>query len=314
MNSDKPKFDVVIICGPTGVGKTSVAIKIAKMFDGEIIGADSMQIYKYMDIGTAKPTPDEQACIPHHMIDIVEPDEPFDAAKFAKMARKKIMELHQRKIMPFVVGGTGLYIKSLTQGMFRDAPSDPDIRRRLKQEAALSGSAFLHERLGQYDPETAERLHPNDIFRIVRALEVYEITGRTISDHHREHRFADAPFNVLKIGLHKDREMLYHRIESRVDAMIEQGLSDEVGKLFDMGYSENLKSMQSIGYRHIADFLRGRLSYDEALRTLKRDTRRYAKRQLTWFKADSEIEWRDPEETEDILGLVSDFVKVRNEK
>ncbi len=195
--------------------------------------------------------------------------------------------------------------------MFRDAPSDPEIRRRLKQEAAFRGSAFLHERLSQYDPDTAEKLHPNDTFRIVRALEVYEITGRTISDHHHEHKFADAPFNVLKIGLHMDREILYHRIESRVDAMTEEGLLNEVRKLLDMGYSQDLKSMQSIGYRHMTEFIRGRLSYDEALRTLKRDTRRYAKRQMTWFRADSEIEWREPGQTEDICQLVTDFMKVR---
>lgn len=305
MNPDKPK--IVVICGPTGVGKTSSAIDVASAFNGEIISADSMQIYKYMDIGTAKPTPQEQARIPHHLIDIVEPDEHFDAAMFAKMAHEKIAELCKNNILPFVVGGTGFYIKSLTQGLFESRPADSDIRKALKAEASEKGTAFLHSQLSRYDPETANRLHPNDTFRIIRAIEIYKTTGKRISEHHQEHGFADAPFQVLKVGLAVEREKLYDRINARTEAMMKAGFLEEVRGLLDMNYSEELKSMQSIGYRHLVELILERLSYDEAVRTLKRDTRRYAKRQLTWFKADPDVIWTEPGKTGYICGLVKQF-------
>lgn len=311
MNPDTLKPNIVVICGPTGIGKTTAGIEAAGVYNGEIISADSMQIYRYMDIGTAKPTPEEQARIPHHLIDILDPDEPFDAAKFAQMAREKIMAFHKQNILPFIVGGTGFYIKALEYGLFSDAPSDMGIRTRLKEEAAAKGIRFLYNRLRGYDPDTAGKIHPNDTFRIIRAIEVYETTGKTISEYHQKHRFSDEPFNVLKIGLHKEREILYDRINRRVDAMVEAGFVEEVKRLLDMGYTESLKSMQSIGYRHITEFIRGRLSYDEALDTLKRDTRRYSKRQMTWFKADPGIVWTEAGQSEDIRRLIDKHLKVR---
>ena len=302
---EKPK--VILICGPTGIGKTSIGIQLAEKLGGEIIGADSMQIYRYMDIGTAKPTTEEQARIPHHLIDIANPDDQFDAARYAELARDIVVKLNNRGITPFVVGGTGFYIKALFKGLFESEPIDPSIRNRLKKEAA-EGSSALYERLKQIDPDTAKRLHPNDSYRIVRALETIESTGRSISDLHRDHRFSGDKFNVLKIGLQMDRNKLYSQIDHRVDLMIESGFVDEVKKLLGMGYSSSLKSMQSIGYRHIIDYLEGRLPWDECLRTLKRDTRRFAKRQLTWFAADQDLNWISPNQLDQISELVQKFV------
>jgi tRNA dimethylallyltransferase len=304
--ANKPK--VIIICGPTGVGKTAVGIQLAEKLDGEIISADSMQIYRYMDIGTAKATADEQSRIPHHMIDIVDPDENFDAVRFAEMARDKVMQLHQRGVMPLVVGGTGLYIKALLQGLFQSNPVDPKTRERLMKEAAENGSGILYDRLKRVDPNTADRLHPNDTYRIIRALETIESTGRSISEHQQEHGFSDEPFNALKIYLRIDRQKLYERIDKRVDMMIEEGLVDEVKKLLAMSYSADLKSMQSIGYRHMVEFLAEQLPWDECVRTLKRDTRRFAKRQFTWFGADRQIQWYEPDQLNEIVRLVEGFL------
>ncbi len=304
----KPK--IVIICGPTGIGKTSVAIDIAGAVNGEIISADSMQIYRYMDIGTAKPTMEEQSRIRHHIIDIIDPDENFDAAKFAKRAHEKIVKLYTGGIAPLVVGGTGLYIKALVQGLFDADDVNLDIRKRLKKEAVISGTGLLHKRLTACDPAAAGRIHPNDTYRIIRALEMIEATGKTISKHQEDHGFADKRYKVLKIGLQMEREVLYDRINQRVDVMIKKGFVDEVRGLLERGYSENLKSMQSIGYKHIVDFIKGRLSWNETLRTLKRDTRRYAKRQMTWFNADPEIMWTKPDYEEDIILRVKDFLQL----
>jgi tRNA dimethylallyltransferase len=303
--TEKPK--IIIICGPTGIGKTAVAVDLAQHFNDQIIGADSMQVYKYMDIGTAKPTAEEQIRVAHHMIDIVEPDETFDAARYANLARAKIFELNQQNITPFVIGGTGIYIKALLYGLFNAEVSDPDVRRRLKEEAAVHGSEYLHARLGRLDPETARRLHAHDTYRILRALEVVETTGKTISRHHQEHGFLEQPFRTLKIGLTMDRADLYEGINARVDAMIFAGFVDEVRNLLMRGYAGDLKSMQSIGYRHMIDYIEGRLSWEECTRTLKRDHRRYAKRQLTWFGADPEIIWKEPGQTNAIKIIIEKF-------
>jgi tRNA dimethylallyltransferase len=308
MNSTIKKPKVIIICGPTGIGKTSIAIKIAETVNGEIISADSMQIYRHMDIGTAKPTQEEQGRVRHHMIDIVNPDEHFDAALFSGIAHDKVLNLDARRIVPIVAGGTGLYIKALIHGLFGADPADPDVRMKLKEEADAYGAGFLYKRLAESDPDAAERIHPNDTYRIIRALELVEATGKTISKHHEEHRFADKRYKVLKIGLQMEREALYDRINQRVDVMIEAGLVDEVTHLLERGYSQNLKSMQSIGYRHMVDFIEGRVLLDETIRTLKRDTRRYAKRQMTWFNADPEIVWTEPDQAEDIILRVKDFL------
>jgi len=308
MNSDSKKPKVIVICGPTGIGKTAVGIELARTFDGEIISADSMQIYRHMDIGTAKPTPEELAQIVHHMIDIVDPDEDYDAVRFSKQARDRIAEIVNRGLIPFIVGGTGLYIKAVLYGLFQSEPLDPKIRNRLKQELKQGGSSFLYERLERMDPETAGRLHPNDSYRIIRALETIESSGKSISKHHQYHGFDEDQFNALKIGLRIDREKLYERIDQRVDLMIQAGLVEEVKKLLAMGYTAELKSMQSIGYRHVVGFLEGSLPWDECLRSLKRDTRRFAKRQFTWFGADQAISWQAPVQLKDIISLVGKFI------
>jgi tRNA dimethylallyltransferase len=309
MNPAAAKPKLVVICGPTGIGKTAAAIKLAERFKAEIISADSMQIYRYMDIGTAKPTAEEQARVRHHLIDLVDPDEHFDAAQYARLAREKVFKLQADGILPFVVGGTGLYIKSLLHGIFQARSVDPSIRKRLKVEAAEHGSRFLYDRLKKYDPDTAARLHPNDTYRIVRALETFEASGKTISKYHREHRFSDEPFVVLKIGMNIDRAALYDCINRRVDAMIGAGFVDEVKKLLAMGYGAELKSLQSIGYRHMVDYIQGRLTRDETIRTLKRDTRRFAKRQLTWFGADNAIIWKKPDQVQPIKRTIEAFLK-----
>jgi len=308
MKRDKSKPKVIVICGPTGSGKTAAAINLAVRFNGQIISADSMQIYRYMDIGTAKPTRLEQQQVQHHLIDVVAPDEPFNAARYAEMTQDLIRRLQPQGIVPFVVGGTGLYIKALLKGLFQVEPVDPEVRSRLKNEAAVHGNAYLHRRLGDCDPETARRIHPNDTYRILRALEIHELTGKSISRFQSEHGFSEKPFSVLKIGLDIDRIELYERINGRVDHMIAAGLLQEVNTLFDRGYAPTLKSMQSLGYRHLIDFIQGRLSWAEAVRTFKRDTRRYAKRQLTWFKADGEINWVAAEDTPRMLDLIHNFL------
>jgi tRNA dimethylallyltransferase len=308
MQSATAKPKIIIICGPTGVGKTAVAIDLAQHFGGQIIGADSMQVYKYMDIGTAKPTAEERARVVHHMVDFVEPDESFDAARYAAGARAKIIELEQQHITPFVVGGTGLYIKALLYGLFAEKVSDPEIRTRLKAESDAHGIQSLYDRLGRLDSETANRLHPNDTYRILRALEVIEATGQAISKFHQKHGFFERPFEALKIGLNLDRAFLYERINRRVDAMITAGFLEEVKSLLTRGYSASLNSMQSIGYRHMVEYIKGRSSWEECVRDMKRDHRRYAKRQLTWFRAEPEIIWKEPQQVEALKLSVEKFL------
>jgi len=308
MQSAAAKPKIIIICGPTAVGKTTVAIELAQHFKGQIIGADSMQVYKYMDIGTAKPTAEEQARIVHHMIDIIGPDESFDAARYAELAGAKILDLYRKKITPFVVGGTGLYIKALLHGLFNAEVFDEDVRRKLKREAAELGIEYLYERLRHLDPESAERLHPNDRYRILRALEVVQTTGKPISGYHRDHGFSEQPFEAIKIALNMDRSLLYSRINQRVDAMIAAGFLEEVKSLLAKGYDADLKSMQSIGYRHMVDYIDGRMSWAECLRRMKRDHRRYAKRQLTWFGADPQITWKEPGQAEEIRLSIEKFL------
>lgn len=300
---------IVVICGPTAVGKTAFAIDLAEAFNGEIVGADSMQIYRFMNIGTAKPTRGERARIPHHMIDIVEPDEPFDAERFAERAGMAIAGILDKDKLPVVAGGTGLYIKALIHGLFRTPGVDARIRERLKSEALKAGPATLHARLVRCDPEAAGRIDPNDAHRICRALEVFEMTGRPISEFHRLHRFADDRFDALKIGLRMERSALYERIDRRVEQMIRAGFREEVRRLMEMGYATELKSMQSIGYRHMASYLRERIAWDDAVRTLKRDTRRFAKRQMTWFGADKRIHWLAPDRMAAARSLVEDFIR-----
>jgi tRNA dimethylallyltransferase len=288
---DRPR--VVILLGPTGVGKSGFAIKCAEELGGEIISADSMQVYRYMDIGTAKPTRDEQKKVRHHLIDLVTPDQPFHAALYRMLGRKTIDQLSESQIPIWIVGGTGLYIKTLTQGLFSSPKIDPRVRENLRAEAKEKGGNVLFERLKRVDSRTAFHLHPNDLFRIIRALEVFDSTGVPISFYRGQHLFGERPYVTLKIGLEMNRDMLYRRIEERVDQMLEKGFLGEVTKLMEMGYGRELKPMQSLGYKQMVQFLLKEIRWDEAVRRMKRDTRHYAKRQWTWFKADPEVHWWD---------------------
>jgi tRNA dimethylallyltransferase len=306
-----PKPSLIIISGPTCVGKTDVAIALAEPLGGEIISADAVQVYRYMDIGTAKPSEEQRAQVRHHLIDVVNPDEPFSAALFKTMADAVIQDLHQKGHPIFVVGGTGLYIKALTSGLFAGKEQDQLIRKRLRDEAETLGLDALYRRLQEVDPAAAARIHPNDTYRIIRALEVHEVTGQPISHHQKVHGFVDFRYTTLKIGLTPDRNILYDRINKRVDLMLASGLLEEVKWLLDQGYPSSLKSMRSIGYRHMADYLRGRTPRDETIRLFKRDTRRYAKRQLTWFRADQEILWLEPGQIDIMRKKIDSFLTER---
>jgi tRNA dimethylallyltransferase len=305
----------VIILGPTGAGKSRLAIELAEEFGGEIINADSMQVYRYMDIGTAKPTREERKRVTHHLIDIVTPDQPFHAGLYRALGRKTIDFLHEHQKPIWVVGGTGLYIKSLTQGLFASPKIDPEIREHLKQEAKVKGADLLYQRLREVDPKTASRLHPHDLVRTIRALEVFDATGIPISFFREQHRFGERPYLTFKMGVETNREELYRRIEERVDRMIEQGFLQEVEGLLEMGYGAELNPMQSLGYKQVVRFIRKEIRWVEAVREMKRDTRHYAKRQWTWFKSDSEVRWRDGgTDRQTIFREVSAFLKEGEDK
>ena len=299
---------IVIICGPTGVGKTSFAIRLAQQFHGEIVGADSMQIYRHMDIGTAKPDPEEMNLIHHHLIDVIDPHEEFDAGRYVKLADEAIEDILSRGKVPIITGGTGLYIKALLNGLFRSESVCIKTLSRLTRELEEKGAHALHEKLAGCDPKAADKIHPHDSFRVIRALEVFQTTGNRISEHQEQHGFHSRRYAGLKIGLHMEREELYEGINHRVEAMLDKGLLNEVTSLVERGYSLDLKSMQSIGYKHMAMFLRKEADLAEAVRLLKRDTRRYAKRQFTWFRKDKDIIWLNPSEIDSAKKLIKEFL------
>jgi tRNA dimethylallyltransferase len=302
------KFKVIAVMGPTAVGKTGLVLQLAKDLNGEIVNADSMQIYRFMNIGTAKPTAAERAEVAHHLVDIVDPDQDFHASLYSQLAREAINNLVEEGRVAIVVGGTGLYLKALFHGIFPAGHSSQSVRQRLHREGEKHGGVALYKRLKQIDPSTAGRLHPNDLFRIIRALEVWECTGRPMSVLQKDHGFRENPFITLKIGLKRPRAELYKRINRRVEEMMELGLLTEVRELLGRGYGPDLKSMQALGYRHMVQHLINGMKIAEAVRTMKRDTRHYAKRQMTWFGRDQEIMWFHPQETEEIARLAREFM------
>lgn len=287
---------VLVLVGPTAVGKSELAIKLAQKLNGEIISADSMQVYREMDIGTAKPSQYEQELIPHHLIDIVDPNERFNVADYVRLAESKIEEIVARNRLPIIAGGTGLYINALFDGfLFPDSGADPTLRKQLQQQAKDVPES-LHKQLIEIDPESAKRLHPNDHRRIIRALEVYHTTGKTITELQSKMEVHERKYRPIFIGLNRERTKLYQRIETRVDQMIKMGLVNEVVDLL-IKYPEQPTALQAIGYKEIALFLHGHLTLEEAIYVLKRDTRRYAKRQLSWFRRDKRIQWFDLDQT-----------------
>lgn len=296
MTADKPR--VVALVGATGTGKTSIAVNIARQCGAEIINADSRQVYRRLDIGSAKPTQEEQAQARHHVIDVVEPDEPFDAATFRERAMEAIRDIVARGRRAFVVGGTGLYVKALRGGLFEGPKRDDAIRDRLTA-AESRNPGFLVRELERMDPETARRLHPNDLIRHVRALEVFELTGRPISELQREHAFQERELDMSTLGLEMDRAEIYRRIDARVESMVASGLVEEVQELYATGYSPDLASFKSPGYREIGAFVRGECSLEKAKADMAQATRRLAKRQLTWFRNDPELVWVTPAEIAD---------------
>ncbi|KQY94091.1 tRNA dimethylallyltransferase [Paenibacillus sp. Root52] len=296
----KPKL--LVLVGPTAVGKTRMSIELAKAFHCEIISGDSMQVYREMDIGTAKITQDEMEGIPHHLIDIHEPEYPYSVAEFQESATRLIGEIQERGKLPFIVGGTGLYVESVCYGFqFSDSGSDEAFREEQFRYAEQHGPQALHDKLRAVDPVSADRLHMNDQRRIVRALEIHHLTGEKWSDQLAAQK-KESPYDLSIIGLTMDRAKLYSRVEERIDLMIEQGLVDEVKSLLDRGVARGHISMQGLGYKEIAAYLQGEVSWEAAVEWLKRDTRRFAKRQLSWFRHMKDIEWVDVTDTEHFAG------------
>ncbi|MGV8074983.1 MAG: tRNA (adenosine(37)-N6)-dimethylallyltransferase MiaA [Syntrophobacteraceae bacterium] len=295
------KLPVILLAGPTGVGKTALSLKLAAALGTEIINADSMQVYRYMDIGTAKPTPAERKLAVHHLLDLVNPDESFDAARYLDFARPVVDRLHGMGKIPLIVGGTGLYMKVLTRGICAGAPGDPDVREQLLREEKDRGLVELHAELLKVDTVLGRLLHPNDRQRIIRALEVWRITGKPLSDWQSMHKFRQTLYRSIKIFLYREREEIYERINRRVTAMIEQGFVDEVRQLIARGYGPELNSMQSLGYRQLMKHLLDGYHLDKAIENIQRETRRYAKRQMTWFRGDTEFQWFDAKDPERIL-------------
>jgi tRNA dimethylallyltransferase len=309
---EKPGPSLVVICGPTASGKTALALKLAEHLPVEIISADSRQVYRGMDIGTAKPDRREREKTPHHLIDVIDPDETFSAADFVERGRAAIEQIRLRGRLPLVVGGTGLYIRALLHGL-ADAPGgDEHLRRELYLLEEREGAGTLYRQLEKIDPSLAARLSPHDHVRIVRALEVFHLAGRRLSDLQREHAGRPSPYRALKIGLAPDRKILYDCIDRRVEIMMASGLPEEVQGLLEQGYSPELKSLQTIGYRETVDYLQGKLTLPEAVSLIQRNSRRYAKRQLTWFGPDKSIIWLDSlAEFAMVLELIDHFTMSR---
>ncbi len=302
---------LLVIVGPTAVGKTDIAIQLALKLNGEIISADSMQIYRGMDIGTAKPTLEEQAGIPHHLIDVVDPGEPFSVADFQALARAKIDEISARGRLPILAGGTGLYVRAVIDPYnFIPAETDWKMREKLRRQAQEVGLASIYQWLSEVDPVAADRIHPNDARRIIRALEVYQTTGKPLSFWEQQVDTDRPLYDLLMIGLNRPRQELYQRINLRVDKMVEAGLLDEARRLLAQGLDEKFIANQAIGYKEFFPYLKGQETLDEAMERLKQNTRRYAKRQLTWFRADPRIQWVQITVGRQTAEIVNDILQI----
>jgi len=306
---------VVVLVGPTAVGKSRVAVEVAKAFETEVLTADSRQVYRGMDVGTDKPVPEERQGVPHRLIDLVNPDESFNTGLYRRQALDEIERLYRDLRLPLVVGGTGLYVRTLIKGLCDAPPADPIVRAALRQDAKDQGHDRLYARLVAVDPVAAARLHPRDESKVIRALEVYQLSGRRMSEFQEEHGFAERPFSVLIIGLNRDRNVLYRRIEERIDWQLAHGLIEETTQLLAQGYQRDSAAMKGLGYRHVAEHLAGEYDVAEMVRRFKRDTRHFSKRQMTWFRKEPGIQWLTIEESESarhsaglVIGQVDRFL------
>lgn len=294
-NSDRitERKPLVVLTGPTAVGKTAVSIAFAKAIDGEILSADSMQVYRGMDIGSAKITMEEMQGVPHHLLDILEPEESFDVMQFQQLAKEAIAGIYDRGHIPILTGGTGFYIQAVLYDIAFTEETDGSIRKALEAEAEEKGVEYLHRKLQEVDPVTAESLHPNNKKRVIRALEFYELNGYPLSAHNEREHQRSSPYLSRYYVLHEKRDVLYERIEKRVDEMLDRGLVEEVQALKNRGLTRNMVSMQGLGYKEILDYLNGACTLEEAVETIKKETRHFAKRQLTWFRREKEVTWVD---------------------
>lgn len=312
--SQADRISLVVVVGATAVGKSAVSMALAESLETEIVSADSRQIYRGMDIGTAKPNEDCRRRIPHHLIDIRDPDEKFSVGEFKRLADQAIEGIWARGKVPLVSGGTGLYVRALIRGLWEGPPADWAVRGRLRQEE-LAEPGALHQKLVALDPAAAHQIQPSDLPKLIRALEVFYITGSPISEHHRAHRFQKSAYRAVIVGLRRERGDLYDRINRRVDEMISGGLVEELNRLRAKGYGLDLGSMKGLGYHQFSDYLEGKLSLDEAANRLKRDTRRYAKRQETWYRKEASVVWLDLKAQEDPKGVsarIMDLIRRAN--
>ena len=312
------KKPLIILTGPTAVGKTKASIGLAKALNGEIISADSMQVYKRMDIGSAKIRPEEMQGIKHYLIDELEPDEEFHVVRFQEMAKKALEEIYAKNKIPIVVGGTGFYIQALLYDIdFTENEEDTEYRKELEQLAAEKGADALHEMLRKVDSASAEAIHANNVKRVIRALEFHKQTGGKISEHNEQERAKSSPYDFCYFVLNDERERLYERINLRIDQMLDDGLVEEVMSLKDQGYTKEMVSMQGLGYKEILDYLNGNCTLEEAIYILKRDTRHFAKRQLTWFRRERDVIWVSKNEhnydEDKILNVMLDHIKERTQ-
>lgn len=311
------KKPLIILTGPTAVGKTKASIGLAKAVNGEIISADSMQVYKYMDIGSAKIHPEEMQGVPHYLVDVLEPEEEFHVVRFQEMAKQAMEEIYQKGKIPILVGGTGFYIQAVLYDIdFTENGGDDTYRKELEALAQQNGAVWLHERLREVDEKAAEEIHANNIKKVIRALEYYRQTGQKISEHNAEQRQKKSPYRFAYFVLNDERKNLYERINLRVDQMMEEGLLQEVEMLKRRGYTRDMVSMQGLGYKEILDYLDGKYSLEEAVSIIKRDTRHFAKRQITWFKRETDVTWVDKQvydyNEDKILDRMLEELKIRN--